>query len=131
MLCFVYLDIPFYLIIALFRKSKKRLPAFTRLVNGRGLSKVYGVRKNIKFKKGGTLVLSTREYSVLNCLSINCCTLTDKSEENKQKNSFRKNDLKSLFRFSLSKIFFFGNPIVVNSVPLGDQVSCTLGQYLK
>ena len=106
MLCFGYLDIPFYLIIELFRKSKKRLPVFTRLVNQRGLSKVYGVRKNITFNKGGTLVLSTREYSVLNCLSINCFTLTEKSEENKEKNSFPNNDLKSLFRFSLSNIFF-------------------------
>ena len=55
MLCFVYLDISFYLIIELFRKSKKRLPAFTKLVNGRGLSKVYVVRKNIKFNKRSPL----------------------------------------------------------------------------
>ena len=55
MLYFVYLDISFYLIIELFRKSKKRLPAFTKLVNGRGLSKVYVVRKNIKFNKRSPL----------------------------------------------------------------------------
>ena len=55
MLYFVYLDISFYLIIELFRKSKKRLPAFTKLVNGRGLSNVYGVRKIIKFNKRSPL----------------------------------------------------------------------------
>ena len=84
MLCFVYLDISFYLIIELFRKSKKRLPAFTELVNETGLSKVYVVRKYTKFNKRSPLVLSTREYSVLNCLSINCFTLTEKNEENKK-----------------------------------------------
>ena len=131
MLCFVYLDIPFYLIIELFRISKKRLPAFTKLVNGRSLSKICVVRKNTEFNKCSPLALSTREYLVLNCLSINYFTLTEKSDENKKKKSFRKNNRKSLFHFSLSNIFFFGNPIVVNSVPLGDHVSCTLGQYLK
>ena len=64
MLYFVYLDISFYLIIELFRKSKKRLPAFTKLVNGRGLSKVYVVRKNMKFNKRSPCVKHQRVFSI-------------------------------------------------------------------
>ena len=106
MLCFVYLDIPFYLIIELFRISKKRLPAFTKLVNGRSLSKICVVRKNIEFNKCSPLALSTREYLVLNCLSINCFTLTEKSDENKKKNHSGKITENHFFASRYPTFFF-------------------------